>query len=285
MPRPRKFEVGDKARIAPPRWEGHYPPWVRVGRVITIQAVRAAQRHGKCYYRSGSRWYRSDDLRRTDEADLRHTNRFTGAMKRRIFERDQYRCAYCGATATVVDHIDPRSNGGKAIESNGVAACASCNSKKGAHLDMNMLARGFFVAGGHIPPGPLQAPPAFSGLIPRTIERTLDDEPYSPVLGVDNNKPKREPPYTGPRYGYSTGGRIYHQIVSYTKFGWPVAACTLELHNNRPRYLPKNGRIPSYLSEPPHDAAPCRHCFPQYWEGSQPDPSSQKTVWTRIATA
>lgn len=49
-----------------------------------------------------------------------------------IFARDNYTCVYCGATNTRlnIDHIIPRSKGGKNTWSNMVASCLPCNSRK-----------------------------------------------------------------------------------------------------------------------------------------------------------
>lgn len=41
------------------------------------------------------------------------------------------RCRYCGKAATTADHIVPQRVNGKDAASNLVAACQSCNSKKG----------------------------------------------------------------------------------------------------------------------------------------------------------
>ncbi len=49
----------------------------------------------------------------------------------RILERDGRRCGYCGGTATTIDHILPRSRGGTDSWRNTVAACGSCNQRKG----------------------------------------------------------------------------------------------------------------------------------------------------------
>lgn len=43
-------------------------------------------------------------------------------------------CPYCGAPATEIDHIRPRSKGGTNSESNLVGCCHSCNISKGGRL-------------------------------------------------------------------------------------------------------------------------------------------------------
>ncbi|WP_240951484.1 HNH endonuclease [Caldanaerobacter subterraneus] len=69
------------------------------------------------------------------------------AEKLRIWQRDNYRCYYCGrrvkdyfpeimgnnlpGDAATVDHIIPRSKGGKDIEGNLITACKRCNNLLG----------------------------------------------------------------------------------------------------------------------------------------------------------
>lgn len=58
--------------------------------------------------------------------------------KRVVFERDGWKCQYCSKalcpkTATI-DHILPRSAGGKTTFDNTVASCFKCNNKKGHRL-------------------------------------------------------------------------------------------------------------------------------------------------------
>jgi 5-methylcytosine-specific restriction endonuclease McrA len=55
--------------------------------------------------------------------------------KRNIFVRDGFRCAYSGnhRDRLSIDHIIPRSRGGKTTFENCVAACKACNLKKGGH--------------------------------------------------------------------------------------------------------------------------------------------------------
>lgn len=51
----------------------------------------------------------------------------------RVFNRDNFRCVYCGAgqeSKLVIDHGDPFSKGGDDNESNYVTSCASCNAGK-----------------------------------------------------------------------------------------------------------------------------------------------------------
>jgi len=52
--------------------------------------------------------------------------------KENIFKRDNFTCAYCGRFRDLtVDHIFPKSKGGKDSWDNLISACQKCNSKKG----------------------------------------------------------------------------------------------------------------------------------------------------------
>jgi hypothetical protein len=48
-----------------------------------------------------------------------------------VMVRDGHRCGYCGGHATTVDHVLPRSRGGRNTWKNTVAACGPCNRRKG----------------------------------------------------------------------------------------------------------------------------------------------------------
>lgn len=48
-----------------------------------------------------------------------------------VMVRDEDRCAYCGGHAATIDHVLPRSRGGKNTWRNTVAACGPCNQRKG----------------------------------------------------------------------------------------------------------------------------------------------------------
>jgi 5-methylcytosine-specific restriction endonuclease McrA len=54
--------------------------------------------------------------------------------RRAVMDRDSHRCAYCSARADTIDHVLPRSRGGRHEWTNVVAACARCNHGKGDRL-------------------------------------------------------------------------------------------------------------------------------------------------------
>jgi 5-methylcytosine-specific restriction endonuclease McrA len=58
--------------------------------------------------------------------------------RRNIYEHYAYRCCYCGKKFTSADlnleHVMPRSRGGKTTWSNIVTSCIPCNLKKGSKL-------------------------------------------------------------------------------------------------------------------------------------------------------
>ena len=55
--------------------------------------------------------------------------------RRNLFARDKHQCQYCGKSFSPidlsVDHVIPRSRGGKTSWENVVCCCLRCNSKKG----------------------------------------------------------------------------------------------------------------------------------------------------------
>lgn len=54
--------------------------------------------------------------------------------RRNLFRRDQFTCQYCGRQPgrdeLSIDHINPRSHGGKSTWANCVVACLKCNKRK-----------------------------------------------------------------------------------------------------------------------------------------------------------
>lgn len=60
--------------------------------------------------------------------------RETPVTRKAIFGRDGGRCQYCGRAAENIDHVIPRSRGGRHIWTNVVACCQRCNTAKSDHL-------------------------------------------------------------------------------------------------------------------------------------------------------
>jgi 5-methylcytosine-specific restriction endonuclease McrA len=76
--------------------------------------------------------------------------RFGPPLSRRtVLLRDNYVCQYCGrrcnSSHLTVDHVLPRSRGGKTVWRNVVTACKPCNGRKGDHtpeeVGMRLLSR------------------------------------------------------------------------------------------------------------------------------------------------
>lgn len=50
--------------------------------------------------------------------------------RRKMLERDNWTCGYCGASGRTVDHIMPQSRGGGDTWMNTITACSPCNGRK-----------------------------------------------------------------------------------------------------------------------------------------------------------
>ena len=62
-------------------------------------------------------------------------------VRRNILLRDDFHCQYCGnrfkEDDLTIDHVHPRSKGGKNDWDNVATACRDCNQKKGDHMPEN----------------------------------------------------------------------------------------------------------------------------------------------------
>lgn len=56
--------------------------------------------------------------------------RLSPVSRRAVFVRDDFRCQYCGERADSIDHVVPRSRGGRDAWDNLAAACRPCNTRK-----------------------------------------------------------------------------------------------------------------------------------------------------------
>jgi len=67
--------------------------------------------------------------------DVRQRRSKSGGLRTKILMRDRYRCQYCGVRGTgyelTLDHIVPRSRGGRSTPENLCASCKFCNQRKG----------------------------------------------------------------------------------------------------------------------------------------------------------
>lgn len=63
----------------------------------------------------------------------KYRGRVPRVSTRNVLRRDDTMCGYCGkSTATTLDHVVPRSQGGPTTWRNAIAACSRCNERKGA---------------------------------------------------------------------------------------------------------------------------------------------------------
>ena len=91
--------------------------------------------------------------------------------RKAVFARDGGRCVYCGAAATSLDHVVPKSRGGAHAWDNVVSACGRCNHVKAdrAVADLGWRMR--------------HAPVAPSGAAWRVVGARRVDPRWRPFLG------------------------------------------------------------------------------------------------------
>ncbi|MBQ1444797.1 MAG: HNH endonuclease [Renibacterium sp.] len=65
-------------------------------------------------------------------------DRESPVSRRGVLRRDEHRCAYCGKSASTIDHVQPKSRGGADSWENLVACCLRCNNLKGDHTPGEM---------------------------------------------------------------------------------------------------------------------------------------------------
>jgi len=74
-------------------------------------------------------------IRLIEYIDVRGRQGRSSTKRSRILARDRHRCQYCGMRGgpfeLTVDHIIPRSRGGRTAAENLCAACFGCNQRKG----------------------------------------------------------------------------------------------------------------------------------------------------------
>ncbi len=96
--------------------------------------------------------------------------------RRAVFARDGGRCVYCGAPATSLDHVVPKSRGGPHSWDNVVSACARCNHIK---ADRGIAELGWRLR--HLPVAP-------TGAAWRIVGAKRVDPRWRPFLGGDDDE-------------------------------------------------------------------------------------------------
>ncbi len=81
----------------------------------------------------------AENARARERADL--------PRRLRIFQRDQFRCVYCGNVFPdadlTLDHVEPRVKGGDHSDGNLVTCCQACNELKAGQAAWHFLAKDF----------------------------------------------------------------------------------------------------------------------------------------------
>ncbi|GAB3290530.1 HNH endonuclease [Pseudoclavibacter sp. RFBJ3] len=91
--------------------------------------------------------------------------RMQPVSRKGVLRRDANRCGYCDGFANTIDHILPRSRGGRDSWENLVACCLRCNNVKGDKTPGEM--------GWRLRLTP--RPPRATGWSPRSVERELPE--------------------------------------------------------------------------------------------------------------
>ena len=92
--------------------------------------------------------------------------------RKAVFARDGGRCVYCGAGATSLDHVVPKSRGGPHTWDNVVSACSRCNHVK---ADRGVAELGWRLR---------RAPVAPTGAAWRVVGSRRVDPRWRPFLGA-----------------------------------------------------------------------------------------------------
>ncbi|HUX67374.1 MAG TPA: HNH endonuclease [Terriglobales bacterium] len=114
--------------------------------VLVLKGVaRAEEVHAQQLRASRAHYPVPSVIRLLDYRRIPHRSR--ALSRKNILLRDRNTCQYCGtvcaAPALTLDHVIPRSRGGKSAWENLVACCHACNHRKGdrlaAEADMQLL--------------------------------------------------------------------------------------------------------------------------------------------------
>lgn len=108
-------------------------PWTTAIRLITLDKVSVLSNYDDWVVRSPSVTMKVPSVILTK--DYVKWNRIVKYSRSNIYLRDNYTCQLCGIKPKVseltLDHVVPRSHGGKTSWTNIVTCCKKCNEEKG----------------------------------------------------------------------------------------------------------------------------------------------------------
>ena len=104
--------------------------------LLKEKAELLEQRNGDALHSEHMTLERPDVIRLVNYVRIPREAHRRKITRRAVLARDSWTCQYCGSTKSglTVDHVIPRSRGGESIWENIVAACATCNRRKGNRL-------------------------------------------------------------------------------------------------------------------------------------------------------
>ncbi|AEB12369.1 HNH endonuclease [Marinithermus hydrothermalis] len=104
---------------------------IKRGVILVMNGTAEVVEDSGAFLRTPSRPYPVPSVIRLKRMVRRPPGRLT-LSRRNIFRRDRHTCQYCGRTGgeLTVDHVIPKSRGGRTSWDNLVTACRSCNTKK-----------------------------------------------------------------------------------------------------------------------------------------------------------
>lgn len=105
--------------------------------VMNHKATIVASDQGHPVFAASGSWDRPSVILLTRYVRIPRT-RALPVSRRGVLRRDDSNCCYCSKSANTIDHVLPRSRGGRDTWDNLVACCLRCNNAKGDHTPAEM---------------------------------------------------------------------------------------------------------------------------------------------------
>ena len=106
---------------------------VRRALVLSMLGKAEALEYDGVNYRTATKNFRAPTVIKLRRYIRRPIKTSVSFSKKNVLRRDNHTCQYCGSYGgeLTIDHLRPRSKGGKSTWDNVVAACRECNLRKG----------------------------------------------------------------------------------------------------------------------------------------------------------